>query len=164
MKLRRFLFPALSIFLGVAAQSAPAAETCYDYCTDGCPAGDGRSECTENCASRCSPGGDLDETHPWYTGPLYGASAYDADNVAYGWSYGKTDERDAKLLALSGCHEHGTSCKIVVQFSDSCAAVAANEKKRFKTGQGASRDEAQAKAMAACGGDCEIKVWSCSQR
>ena len=164
MNFRWIAFLTLGLAPAFLAQNAPAADNCYEYCTDGCPAGEGRSACTDSCATRCSPGGDLDETHPWYTGPLYGAIAYDADDVAYGWAYGKTDERDAKLLALSGCREHGNSCKIVVQFSDSCAAVAANEKKRFKTGLGATRDEAQANAMSACGGDCEIKVWSCSQR
>lgn len=154
-------FLAVGVASGVSAQPARTAETCYDYCTAGCPAGEGRSECTDNCSVRCSPGGDIEETHPWNPN-YYGAIAYDAANVAYGWSYGMGDEREAEMRALSGCRENGDACKVVVTFVNSCAAVAADEKKRFTTGQGRTQKEAQAAAMAACGGDCEIKVWSCS--
>ncbi len=158
---RWMAFLAVALPCGAAAQPAIAAETCYDYCTAGCPAGEGRSECTDECSVRCSPGGDLEETHPWNPN-YYGAIAYDAENVAYGWSYGMGDEREAEMRALSGCRDNGDACKVVVTFVNSCAAVAANGTKRFKVGQGGSRDEAQAKALSACGRDCEIKVWSCS--
>lgn len=163
MQLRWMSVLALGLVSGVLAQPAPAEETCYDYCTDGCPAGpeDSRSECTDNCAVRCSPGGDLDETRPW-SSTTYGAIAYDADNVAYGWSFKMNSGEAAEKKALSNCANYGDSCKVVVTFSNSCAAVAAGEKKHYATGQGSSREEAQSKAMAACGGNCEIKAWSCS--
>lgn len=76
------------------AQPAAAQDNCYDYCIYSCPSGadayNSRSECTGNCATRCSPGGDLSRT--WNSSrstPVapYGAIAYGKKSGATDWAY-----------------------------------------------------------------------------
>ena len=96
----------------------------------------------------------------------YGAIAYGAQSTAAGWAFDLGTAGDAHRRALSNCTQHGDDCKVVVSFSNSCAAVAAGTNKRFATGQASNREQAQANAVAACGrqggAQCEIQAWSCA--
>jgi hypothetical protein len=99
---------------------------------------------------------------------FYGALAYGAGSTAFGYAFGKDTAKDADATALSNCRQGqgGDDCKIVADFSNSCAAVAAiGSTGVFEVGHGGTRDLAQAEAMRACsrrGGGCEIKVWTCT--
>ena len=98
---------------------------------------------------------------------LYGAIAYGAKSIANGYGFDKPRAADAQATAMVNCRQHGDDCKIVANFSNSCAAVAAVEAKgRFSTGGGRTRTEAQNNAMKTCqaqvGGKCEIEVWTCA--
>jgi hypothetical protein len=97
----------------------------------------------------------------------FGALAFGASSDAYGYAWGKANAGQAQQTAMVDCRAHGDDCKIVANFSNACAAVAAVEdKKRFTVGQGNSRADAQNKAMKSCGseigGKCQIEVWTCS--
>jgi hypothetical protein len=145
----------LGLVLAAMAQLAPAQADCIDDCARvyGGPV-------TEN-AQLCMK---LQCNKPTV---MYGAIAYGAQSTASGWSYGFNNAAGANNLALSNCRERGNDCRIVLSFSNSCAALAAIESKGvFAVGQGASRDQAQSRAMSACashyGSGCEIEVWDCS--
>jgi hypothetical protein len=166
MQLRSLLVVGLyALFAAATPAPARAQETCYDYCTNMCPAGDGRSECTDNCSIRCSPGGDLDETWSPDSAP-YGALAYGAQSGAYGWAHNRSSADEADQVALSKCAQHGQDCKIVVRVTHSCAAVAAGSNGTVAAGTGSTQDQAQDNALTACRGDggqsCDIQVWTCS--
>lgn len=157
------LVPAIGFLLAVSAVSAPAATDCFSYCLEAPGAGG-----SSNCASRCSPGGDLDMTHPWKRTISYGAIAYGAKSTANGYSFDQDSEGAAKRKALNFCREHGDDCEVVASFINSCAAVAAVEEKGvYSVGTGGTGDSAQSKAMAACtqkhGKGCEIEAWSCAK-
>ena len=154
------LVPAVGlVFFAVMSKPAAAADNCFDYCQQAGGAG--------SCATRCSPGGDLDVTHPWHRSVFYGAIAYGAQSAANGYAYDKGSKSDADRSALSFCKQHGDDCKIVASFSNSCAAVAAVDSKGvYAVGLAGTRDDAQSKAMSACtaqnGGGCEIEAWTCA--
>jgi hypothetical protein len=98
----------------------------------------------------------------------YGAIAYGAQSQAFGFAYDQSDANASEQVAMSNCKKHGDDCQIVTSFSNSCAAVAAGDGSSYAVGQGATRDLAQAAAMANCaktaGGSCEVQVWSCALR
>jgi hypothetical protein len=97
---------------------------------------------------------------------LYGALAYDAESRAFGWSYDFANQRDAEQKAMSGCSEKSANCKIVYDFWNSCAALAAATDGSYAIEGGDNEAGAQSRALAACkqngGQGCEIMVWSCS--
>ena len=96
----------------------------------------------------------------------YGAIAYDRSNGATGWSYSQDDSHTADSLALSQCTKNGGACKVVVSFTNRCAAVAAGTYDRVTTAQGDDADDAQASAITDCsaqgGRQCAIQAWACS--
>ena len=69
---------------------------------------------------------------------------------------------------MTNCKKHGDDCKLVLNFSNSCGAVAAVDKSGgFDIGQGASRGQAEYFAMDNCkkrsgGANCQVQVWSCA--
>jgi Domain of unknown function (DUF4189) len=97
----------------------------------------------------------------------YGAIAYDSESGAYGWSNDLYNGPDAEKQALANCRDHGEGCKVVVDFWDSCGAVAADDSGHFGSAYADSRKDAETKAIDACQSDsgesCEIKVWSCAR-
>ena len=92
----------------------------------------------------------------------YGAIAYDAASGAYGWSNDFDTGEEAERNAMATCQEHSQDCKVVLDFWNSCGALAADKNGHYDYGLGDSRGEAESKALAACGAGCEIQVWSCS--
>jgi hypothetical protein len=100
--------------------------------------------------------------------PRYGALAYDDESGAYGWSNEFQDGAGAERKAMAGCQENGSACKIVYDFWNSCAALAADRKHRYSIGRADTREAAQDQAIATCqqstGATCDIEVWACSGR
>jgi hypothetical protein len=98
----------------------------------------------------------------------FGAIAYGTGSQAFGYAYQSPNEDAASSIALSNCKKHGDDCKLVLNFSNSCGAVAAvAQSGSFSIGQGANKEQAQFMAVANCkkdgGGDgCQVKVWSCA--
>ncbi len=150
------------ILSAVSGTAAPAVVASVNSCIDGCfntyspstcsTCSDLRSLCLQKCGSSSA---------------FFGAIAYGAQSTANGYAYGKGSAGDANRTALSNCRQHGDDCKIVATFSNSCAAVAAVEDKGvLSVGQGATRDQAQSRAMSACksehGDGCEIEAWTCA--
>lgn len=155
----RRIWAALLIWTMPAGQAAAQdVNACIDRCfTTFSPSeNNGSTELRDECLAQCKP-----------PATLYGALAYGARSTANGYAYGKASRGDAERTALANCRAHGDDCKIVADYSNSCAAVAAVEaKNRFATGGGRSRVEAQNNAINACkkqvGGECVIEVWSCA--
>src|SRR5690348_15127457 len=100
--------------------------------------------------------------------PRYGALAYDAESGAYGWSNEFGDGESAERKALASCQENGTACKIVYNFWNSCAALAADASHRYSVGRADTQQEAEDQAVATCqqetGAACDVTVWACSGR
>ena len=96
----------------------------------------------------------------------FGAIAYGGKSHAYGYSFDHDNAASAERMAMTNCRKKGEDCKVVASFSNACAAVASGAKDRFGAVKGASRKEAEAAALAACGksagGKCEIEVWTCA--
>jgi serine/threonine-protein kinase len=92
----------------------------------------------------------------------YGAIAYDAANGAFGYSYDYDTGAEADRNALTSCQEQSRDCKVVLDFWNSCGALAADRNGHYDYGLGDSRPEAESKALASCGAGCEVKVWACS--
>ena len=59
----------------------------------------------------------------------YGALAYGANSTAYGFSYRQGQCGAAAQVALDECKPNGDDCKVVYDFSNTCAALAAVESK-----------------------------------
>jgi len=157
------LVPAIALFLVAPTKPAPAAGDCMSYCLQA-PGAGGAS----NCATRCSPGGDLDVTHPWKRTISYGAIAYGAKSNAFGYAFDKDSDGAAKQTAMAECKKSNDDCEIVASFSNSCAAVAAVEAKgAYAVGKGGTRASAQSRAMSACakknGAGRQIETWTCAQ-
>jgi Domain of unknown function (DUF4189) len=97
----------------------------------------------------------------------YGALAYGVQSTAWGYSYGKGSVAEAAREALSGCKPNGDDCKVVYDFHNTCAALAAVESKGvFASAYAPSKAGAEAAAMADCkrqyGNDCAVEVSACS--
>src|ERR1041384_5873989 len=93
----------------------------------------------------------------------FGAIAYGASSRAFGYSFDSPDSDAASSLAMSNCRKNGDDCRVVLNFSNSCAAVAApGDGDSFAIGQGANKEQAQFNAVANCrkkgGGDsCDVQ-------
>ena len=96
----------------------------------------------------------------------YGAIAYGANSGAYGWSHNFDDAQSAENDALTSCRANGDDCEVVVDFWNTCAAVAAHQDV-VAYGLGDTQGLAEDQALAACAKDaaaqCEIQAWSCSK-
>ena len=90
----------------------------------------------------------------------YGAIAYHQASGAWGVSQGAARERDASAEALRQCGDK--QCVVVHKFKNGCAALARSDKKH-SAASGATRDEAETKALARCGAGCQALAWSCTK-
>jgi hypothetical protein len=90
----------------------------------------------------------------------YGAIAYHQASGSMGWATDRRTSREASMEALKQCgHEQ---CVVVASVTRNCAALARNPKK-FAVQKGATRQEAETKALAKCGAGCEVAVWTCTR-
>jgi hypothetical protein len=88
---------------------------------------------------------------------LWGAIAYNSKTGAYGYAVDVKTKRDAETEAFRQC---GSNCDQLHTFKDACGAVAAGKRAVYEPG--ASRQIAEARALAKCGDGCTIKVWACT--
>ena len=95
----------------------------------------------------------------------YGAIAYHRESQSWGLSYDKAQARDASVEALKQCGRK--QCEVVHKFKNGCAALAEGPK-TFAAVSGATRDEAETKALRRCGEknggkDCTLLAWACTR-
>jgi hypothetical protein len=160
MKLRRPVFPALALALGLAMQAAPAKADCLRDCWNEkhCDAAN-QSDCSwhrARCITRCSN----------QRATNFGAIAYGERSHAFGYSFDQDSAAAAERVAAANCRKNGDDCKLAASFTNACAAVASGAKDKFAVAQAISRKQAEADALAACAksadGKCEIEVWTCA--
>jgi hypothetical protein len=90
----------------------------------------------------------------------YGAIAFHRASQAWGVSYDTARARDAEVAALKQCGQR--ECVVVHKFKNGCAALASGPKS-FATSSGATRDEAETKALQRCGAGCAALAWGCTR-
>ncbi len=89
-----------------------------------------------------------------------GAIAYHRESASFGYAINHTTARAAQIEALRECPH--ARCEVVARLRNDCGAVA-NGPKRFTVGKGATREEAETKALRTCGAGCQIAVWACTR-
>jgi len=90
----------------------------------------------------------------------YGAIAYHRASQSWGVSYDTARERDASVAALQQCGNR--QCEVIHKFKNGCAALV-DGPKAAATASGATRDEAETKALKRCGADCKPVAWGCTR-
>ena len=91
----------------------------------------------------------------------FGAIAYHRDSSSYGYSYDFASGREAKIEALKQCGH--PKCEALVNFRSACAALAEGPKKAAAA-TGATRQEAETKALKRCAsGECKLLAWVCTK-
>ena len=91
---------------------------------------------------------------------LWGAIAYHSARGAYGYAVDQKSRRDAEIEAVRQC---GSDCDVIRTFRNACGAIA-DEERHFAWDTGASREIAEPKVLAKCGGpQCKITVWACTR-
>jgi hypothetical protein len=91
---------------------------------------------------------------------VHAAIAYHPESGSVGWASDRRTVREAKIEALRQCgHER---CEVVAEVSRGCAALARRPKKHVVQ-KGVTRQEAEAKALRRCGGECRIAAWTCTR-
>jgi Domain of unknown function (DUF4189) len=90
----------------------------------------------------------------------FGAIAYHRPSQSWGVSYDMARERDASVAALQQCGNR--ECEVVHKFKNGCAALV-DGPKTFAASPGATRDEAETKALKRCGAGCKLVAWACTR-
>ena len=90
----------------------------------------------------------------------HGAIAYHAASRNVGWAADRRTRREAQREALRQCGH--PQCAVVASVSGNCAALARDDR-RHVTQQGATRAEAEARALRRCGAGCEPVAWVCTR-
>jgi hypothetical protein len=89
-----------------------------------------------------------------------GAIAFHRASNSYGYSVNKVTAREAQVEALKQCGNE--RCEVVVRLRNNCGAVA-NGAQRFSSATGATRQEAETRALRTCGSACETVAWACTR-
>ena len=95
----------------------------------------------------------------------FGAIAYHRASESWGVAYDYPRARDASVDALKQCGHR--QCEIVHKFRNGCAALADGPKVQVAV-SGATRDEAETKALRRCGevnraASCKMIGWACTR-
>jgi hypothetical protein len=90
----------------------------------------------------------------------FGAIAYHRASQSWGVSYDTARSRDAEVAALKQCGQR--ECEVVHRFKNGCAALA-DSPKAWAAASGATRDEAETKALKRCGAGCKPLGWGCTR-
>ena len=90
----------------------------------------------------------------------FGAIAYHRASQSWGVSYDKARARDASVEALKQCGHR--QCEVIHKFRNGCAALADGPKAAAAV-SGATRDEAETKALKRCGAGCKVLAWACTR-
>lgn len=97
-----------------------------------------------------------------YPRAAFGAIAVKPGTDTFGYAYDLATSRAAHLEALRQCGDE--SCEVLVGFRNGCGAVVlAKERHKTIAVEGATRAEAEAKALRKCGVDCEVLAWACTR-
>ena len=94
---------------------------------------------------------------------LFGALAYSYDTGAWGWAVNYEYQEDANGEALAQCGE----CEIVMEFQNTCAALALGSDGAYGWAYGDDPDAVQQAAIDYCleyGDGCEVANWACTER
>lgn len=93
----------------------------------------------------------------------HGAIALDRHSDAWGYGINFKTSREARLEALKQCNQ--PTCEVVMRIEGECGAVARMKGKaaKFSSSRGATRAEAETKALRLCGKDCELAGWACNR-
>ena len=92
---------------------------------------------------------------------IYGAIALQRETGQLGYAYNAANSRAAKMEALDQCAH--PRCEVVASFSNACGALARGPKKYFPA-TGATRQEAETKALRLCAArECEVAAWACTK-
>lgn len=103
----------------------------------------------------------LANTKPVRKAQFHGAIALDRELGRTGFAVDRPTARTAAVDALNQCG--GGRCEVVLAFKSSCGALA-NSPKQWATSSGATRQEAETKALRRCASStCEIAVWACTR-
>ncbi|WP_414674525.1 DUF4189 domain-containing protein [Luteibacter sp.] len=93
------------------------------------------------------------------------AISTDVDKAVLGKSIDTATQKDAEKLALQDCQtQGGTNCKIAISYGNGCVALAAGDV-LVSTGSGASKPEAEQRAIGKCATgakDCRVYYSACS--
>lgn len=90
----------------------------------------------------------------------FGAIAYHRASQSWGMSYDAARARDADVAALKQCGNR--ECVVIHKFKNGCAALVEGPKAAV-TASGATRDEAETKALQRCGAGCKPIAWGCTR-
>ncbi|HTQ77534.1 MAG TPA: DUF4189 domain-containing protein [Burkholderiales bacterium] len=95
----------------------------------------------------------------------FGAIAYHRATQTWGVSHDFARARDAYVEALKQCGD--AKCEVVHKFKNGCGALA-DGKKAIGVGSGATRAEAETRALRRCsgqngGGECTAIAWACTR-
>ena len=90
----------------------------------------------------------------------FGAIAYHRASQSWGVSYDTVRARDASVNALKQCGHR--ECEVIHKFKNGCAAFA-DGPKAAAAASGATRDEAETKALKRCGAGCRPIAWACTR-
>jgi serine/threonine-protein kinase len=92
---------------------------------------------------------------------VFGAIALQRETGQFGYAYDSATSRAAKMEALKQCAH--PRCEVVAAFSNACGALARGPKKYFPA-TGATRQEAETKALRLCAArDCGVAAWACTK-
>ena len=90
----------------------------------------------------------------------FGAIAYHRATNSWGVSFDMVRSRDADVAALRQCGQR--ECEVIHRFKNGCAALAEGPKAGVAA-SGATRDEAETKALRKCGDGCKPLAWGCTR-
>ena len=90
----------------------------------------------------------------------FGAIAYHRASQSWGVSYDQVRAREASVEALRQCGHR--ECEVIHKFKNGCAALA-DGPKAAAVASGATRDEAETRAVKKCGGNCRPIAWGCTR-
>jgi hypothetical protein len=154
----------LSLFIGTFAFTPPAAhaQSCYEKCQNQCRNMEGfvMQGCVDNCNRAYCSNNNVSQPRP------FGAIAF-GDHGMEGISWNKGTQGEADMAAIASCAEHGTNCKVVYRYRDTCAALSvAKGAVHFESATGATAKDAEAQANALCqknwGVLCASNMSACS--
>jgi hypothetical protein len=165
MQHRWILALALGLIVGMAGPLAPALASSVNSCIDTCfntyspPNCTSCSDLRDLCLQQCNKSNNT-------PAGAYGAVAFGLIDAAEGISWSKGSPAEADRAALATCGKYGNNCKIVDDFSHTCAALGvAKGAQHYTTATADTLKRAEADALNACKrswGTCLVDLSACS--
>lgn len=96
----------------------------------------------------------------------HGAIAHSRQNGSWGQSFDYESQGRANRIALAYCKRHASDCRVAVNFTNQCGAIAESKQGDASPGVGATKREAESRSLAACraskGKTCKVVTSACS--